>query len=213
MSESNVPTAPTERINPFIYVWLNPRGAMRSHLNEGPRRFVRSLILLSYVAIIAADMAPNTDPLPSILIFGLPIALVSALLVYFLYAPILNSVCQSLRGLGELQETRAAIAWSLYVRAGTSILQATAFILAVRSTGEIMAGAIDAPVVVVVRFGLAFALFVYGLVISTLLIAEAHQFEWWKGLLSAIMTRILLAILTFLIMLPIGFAMLAMGYT
>lgn len=212
MSESNESITPTERINPFIYVWLNPRGAMRSHLNEGPRRFVRSLILLSYVAIIAADMAPNRDPLLPILMFGLPIALISALLVYFLYAPILNYICQSLRGLGELQETRAAIAWSLYVRAGTSILYTTAFILAVRSTGEITAAAIDAPVVVVVSYGLAFGLFVYGLVMTTLLIAEAHQFEWWKGLLSAVLTRILLAILTFLIMLPIGFAMVAMGY-
>jgi len=212
MSESNESTASTERINPFIYVWLNPRGAMRSHLNEGPRKFVRSLILLSYVAIIAAEMAPNRDPLLPILMFGLPIALISALLVYFLYAPILNYVCQSLRGLGELQETRAAIAWGLYVRAGTSILYATAFILAVRSTGEITAAAIDRPAVVVVSYGLAFGLFVYDLVISTLLIAEAHEFEWWKGLLSAIMTRILLAILTFLIMLPIGFVMVAMGY-
>ncbi len=183
-----------EHVNPFLWVWVNPRAAMRSVLGHDHRR--QTIILLSACITLGAvlDAVESRTPLFLSVLYVVASSALAILFVHHVYARLLNFVCHSLRGLGELPESRAVVAWQAFVSVGTQAvgLGVTAAV-GLLTTNEAVRP-FDTPAAQAAGFGVGLAGTIYWIALTSLMIAEAHEFEWWKGLLSALGTGLVLVV-------------------
>lgn len=200
------------KVNPFTAIWLQTRNTVRYVIEEKSMGYVYMLILLAGVASAFISMYQGQDGL------GLPIAVmvlgavivspIAVLIGIAIMSGVYLLVGKMFKGTAAYQEMFKAVAtsmipqiWLLPVLIIWMIFSPDSFFSDLNS--EPMGGG-------AVFFTILFAIImvvitVWGIVIQSKAIGEAHHFSSWKGFFTLLIPSIIIGILVFVLFLIIFF--------
>jgi Yip1 domain len=186
--------------NPWLTMWTQPRGTIRTIVDTDPSRSVLVLAMIyGFSSTINQWLSMNTSdtvPLPLLLGIALVVGAIFGVIGNWVAAVLVRWTGSWLGGMATLQECRAAIAWgSIPCLANLAIMLG---LTAVFGHGLFRSGGIDddkmAHAILLMTVGLGqITLGIWMLVLTLKAVGEVHEFSAWKALGAFILVGLVLA--------------------
>lgn len=203
---------PTEPLNPWFSIWVQPRATMRQILDRDPRRMVHLLVIAAgalggvetYVPAPISDMMP----LPAIVLGKVFFGGLVALLAVYLFAFLLRWTGKWLGGQGDFAAVRSALAWSMIPNIWSGVLLLPLIVFmgeeALNLNLEPLLGEAGSLIIVVPMLVLGVVVSVWALIVQMNCLAEAHQFvSAWQAFGASFNASLILLAAILVITIPI----------
>lgn len=187
-------------LHPFFSIWIYPRDTIRQIVDRNPHQHVLFLAGLSGLALLLdRTMGQNLGDIIQI-IYLIPLIVLGGpiigLLVMYLGGFVLRWTGKIFGGQADVQEVRAAIAWSSLPSLMVSLFNLPILVFFQEEAFRSMTPRTDAilhsnliylQLISIYSFvwmllGIVFTLWSFVLLLKT--VAEVHRFSAWKGLLT-----------------------------
>ncbi len=206
-----ITAAPFAR-NPFVWIWLRPRGVVRNLLN-GPYRWWMYLfpILASFdsgLSNASESALGNKYSLAQIGAFCLVFAAIIAMLSIWIGAWLLHLIGRALGGRATRRELRAAYCWSCIPLVEIMLFwipYLAAFGADTFTSNRPRFWDPGAPPVLLAGGLLEAALTTWAVVISLFALAEAHRFSFWRALATFLVVALVVGAVGCGIFMSVGF--------
>jgi len=189
-----------DTIIPWFSIWVKPRKTIRQILDRNPAQFVLLLSALSGIYRFLEQAAKRSlgdhFSLLGILILSVIAGSLIGMISVYISAAFFRWVGSWLGGTATSAEVRCAIAWSSVPDVVQIIIFCPVIILVGRDYFTSSADWITpwAALLILAIGAIGMILFIWRGMIFVSVLAEVHQFSFWKGLLTAVLGLLIVII-------------------
>jgi hypothetical protein len=198
--------------NPWLTIWLKPRGTIRWIVETDPKQQVIMLAILAGIVESLGTASSNSLgdrwSLAAILIVSLMVGPIRGLASLYLGGALLYWVGRLLKGQASPVEVRAAIAWSQVPVIWSGLLLVPQFLLFGEELFTAVTPRIDSnPLLLAALFGFGIIEIIIGgwsFIIGLKCLSEVSRFSVWKALATILIPIFGIAVIIIAILLIVG---------